>query len=167
MCGLVVQIQLKYDNTISGHGAHQRKSTANDDYDVQRHHHELPESSKVPTAFHLPEVSHQIYSETALLAYSKNTFFLTGSFWYYKTWATRLRPAQRNAITSVEIEPSYLPHLIAYPLRKSLKQRLQGALQALRHVYISRVVLAYFRRGGISGSIEDPHRDGAQGTGRC
>ena len=61
------------------------------------------ESESLPAAFHLPEVSRQVYSETATLAYQSNIWVIRamkpcGKYVY---GFTNLLPAQRNAITSV------------------------------------------------------------------
>jgi hypothetical protein len=57
---------------------------------------------KISSAFHLPQLCRQIYSETALVAFSSSTFVFDSDYLIYNTGILRLRPAQRRAITSIE-----------------------------------------------------------------
>jgi hypothetical protein len=51
--------------------------------------------------FALPRVCRQLYSETATLAYTHNVFSITSLS--FKRWREQLNPAQRDAITTLEI----------------------------------------------------------------
>jgi hypothetical protein len=73
-------------------------------------HPQQPEE-KLPSAFHLPEVCRQIYSETATLAYKLNIFVINNFHWdafeRYR-WIRKRLPAQRNAITAIAPQESVL-----------------------------------------------------------
>jgi hypothetical protein len=91
--------------------------------------------TKQPSAFHLPEVCRQIYAEVGTLAYSTNTFLSEFYSPLSMHWVKRLIPAQRDAITSVELGgvksswPGYANR------RKSLRKT---GLRNLTHCYVSR-----------------------------
>ena len=63
---------------------------------------------KIATAFHLPEVCRQIYSETALVAYSQSTFTFGAEYLNCRNCLTLLKPVQRRAIISIELDPKVL-----------------------------------------------------------
>jgi hypothetical protein len=69
-----------------------------------------PRCNIVLSAFHLPEVCRQVYSETVLLAYKHNVITVDCDIldpgWH---WPKILLPAQRNAVTSVLLVDN-LPH---------------------------------------------------------
>jgi hypothetical protein len=59
---------------------------------------------KLPSAFHLPEVCRQIYTETATLAYKLNIFVINNfqlDAFEKNRWIQKRLPAQRNAITAI------------------------------------------------------------------
>ena len=64
--------------------------------------------TKLPSAFHLPEVCRQIYSETALTAYRHNTFIIEIAHMTSRNSLVRLMAAQRRAIASVILGPNVL-----------------------------------------------------------
>jgi hypothetical protein len=77
-------------------------------------------TTKRVSAFHLPEVCRQIYSETAVLGCKLNTFVITTSHLNYKNWAIGLLPVYRRAIQSIEPDTEYLATLVdgfARPLK--------------------------------------------------
>ncbi|CAO2657085.1 Nn.00g058880.m01.CDS01 [Neocucurbitaria sp. VM-36] len=56
--------------------------------------------------FHLPKVCRRIYSETATLSYSLNTFEVCFEKGFEFAWANKLLPAQKDAVTSIALEPT-------------------------------------------------------------
>lgn len=79
---------------------------------------------RIPSAFHLPEVCRQIYSETAIAAYSKSTFVLTDDFITHPSNIKRLKAIQRRAITSIELHHGVLLcglvyHFVEMPFRQT------------------------------------------------
>jgi hypothetical protein len=96
-------------------------------------------TTSLPSAFHLPEVCRQIYSETTTLGYSLNVFAVSYTLDYYPNWATGLLPAYRKAIT--HIEPDYL-HLLE--LVAALERRpMFKALPHITHVFVSEIAMSY------------------------
>ncbi|KAJ4341963.1 beta transducin [Ascochyta clinopodiicola] len=69
--------------------------------------------TKLLAAFHLPEVSRQVYSETALTSYQQNIFMLDYRNLSTRNSVTRLMAAQRRAITKVEIGYDVLTHYLS------------------------------------------------------
>lgn len=68
--------------------------------------------TRLPAAFHLPEVCRQIYSETVLTAYQQN-IFLFEEFHMRKTRPlSHIMVAQRRAITAVKIVDTLLHKLM-------------------------------------------------------
>jgi hypothetical protein len=61
----------------------------------------LNDKNHQPTAFRLPEVCRQIYSETATLAYKLNSFIIDLDVDGNREVLMAILPAQRDAITSV------------------------------------------------------------------
>jgi hypothetical protein len=57
---------------------------------------------EMSSAFCLPQVCRQIYSETAFLAFSSSTFVIDSDYLNQNTGILRLKPARRRAITSIE-----------------------------------------------------------------
>jgi hypothetical protein len=96
---------------------------------------------KVPSAFHLPEVCRQVYSETAILGYSSNTLLLPRQHSFPRNWATGLLPAYRRAITRVEPEPRYLCELVGG--HKGLRPIKTLGLPGLITIVVSRMALSY------------------------
>ena len=87
---------------------------------------------KRPSAYHLPEVCRQVYSETATLAYKLNMFILGASQVLSPNWATMLLPAQREAITRIKPEPRYLMLLVdMYATRTHLRGQTQPSLRTI------------------------------------
>jgi hypothetical protein len=80
-------------------------------------------TTRMTSAFHLPEVCRQIYSETATLGYSLNTFIMPDEHLNYDNWATSLLPAYRKAIKTIEPEPIGLNYLMNSQLAKRLRRR--------------------------------------------
>jgi hypothetical protein len=89
-------------------------------------------------------VCRQIYSETALLPFSLNTLVVNGSIANYKNWSTALRPAQRDAIASVEISPGYMEFHLNFPDAKPLRFKPHKPLKGLNRIRISREALDCF-----------------------
>jgi hypothetical protein len=98
----------------------------------------------IPSAFHLPEVSRQIYAETATLGYKLNSFIASRGHPSYRNWATGLLPAYRKAIRQIEPDAQYLLVLInpvsMSPKLKSLQLRIFPALSS---VIISDTAMRY------------------------
>lgn len=63
----------------------------------------ISQPAPLPTAFHIPEVCRQIYSETATLAYSLNIFVLCGGA--FEVWTKQMQdfPAHMCAVQNVEM----------------------------------------------------------------
>lgn len=59
----------------------------------------------VTSAFRLPEVCRQVYSETSLMAYSQSTFTFDFDSLRLCHHLKELKPAQKQAITSIELDP--------------------------------------------------------------
>jgi len=75
------------------------------------------------SAFHLPEVCRQIYSETAVLAYKLNIFVVGfGIGRSNSKWVKSLLPAQRNAITAIAPTDSFLDDYICGGYGKTLNE---------------------------------------------
>lgn len=89
-----------------------------------------------PSAFHLPEVCRQIYAETATLGYKLSTFYFSD---IDDTWVTSLLPAQRDAITNLQLDlwkiDSYLDSLPEMTFRT--------IFPGLRRIHCSGSVLAF------------------------
>jgi hypothetical protein len=74
------------------------------------------------SAFHLPEVCRQIYSETAVLAYKLNIFIIgIGIGRSNKKWIKKLLSAQRDAITAIAPTDRFLDSYICCLNKKSIK----------------------------------------------
>jgi hypothetical protein len=81
-----------------------------------------PEERVLLSAFHLPEVCRQIYSETAILAYKLNIFVIgIGIGRSNKKWIKKLLPAQRDAITAIAPTDAFLNNHICCKNKKSMK----------------------------------------------
>jgi hypothetical protein len=98
--------------------------------------------SVVPAAFHLPEVCRQIYSETVLTSYRWNVFFIASEDTLLSTWSARLLPAQRTAVTRVQIGPRALGTYLgrsrwASNLSIAHKKSIRNKLPNLKTVLIS------------------------------
>jgi hypothetical protein len=103
---------------------------------------EYPRNSttSISSAFHLPEVCRKIYSETATLGYSLNTFVITSSHLNYNNWATGLLLAYRRAIQNIEPDPSYLESLTVRRLVRPIKSR---DFPELTTIMVSNIALDY------------------------
>ena len=113
-------------------------------------------NDKLPSAFHLPEVCRQIYSETATLAYRLNTFIADSSLLNYVNWSTRLLPAHRNAISAVEPEASFFQTWInsrAGSLRQQSFPKLQRIIVSKESM---EEVMTFFEYARRSFSLADP-----------
>jgi hypothetical protein len=109
------------------------------DWDWMSQHHYVKERRhKVLLAFHLPEVCRQLYAETAVLAYTLNTFIVDSHFLDYNTWASKLMPAQRNSIKYVVASQDFFSHHASDQHTLSLKHRAHGPLRNLCHIRIRR-----------------------------
>lgn len=64
--------------------------------------HEHRRYERVASAFHLPEVCRQIYSETALLAYRLSPFTFENMYGEHVSSVRRLKLVQKKAICSIE-----------------------------------------------------------------
>ncbi|KAJ4345258.1 uncharacterized protein N0V89_011388 [Didymosphaeria variabile] len=86
-------------------------------------------------AFHLPEVSRQIYTETATLAYPDTVFYLDTGRWgaplFVQTWSATLTPAHKDAITDISINKNYLE----YYLNES-RRSFRANLPALKRIHV-------------------------------
>jgi hypothetical protein len=98
MCGNIVQGPDFWGNQQKGGAVHTANVRPHPDFPIR--------SYRVAAAFHLPEVSRQIYSETAMLTYTSNTFAVT----YYtirnfgrskKSWPASLLLAHQRAVRTV------------------------------------------------------------------
>lgn len=74
------------------------------------------QKERLPAAFHLPEVCRQIYSETALTAYTHSTFIVGEDCLTFQNDLNFLQNAQRRAISS--IEPDY--KALAYRVKQQI-----------------------------------------------
>jgi hypothetical protein len=73
-------------------------------------------------AFHLPEVSRQVYSETATLGYKLNTFIIDFDMAGNKEHMEALLPGQREAITTLMPETHFFEAYVQDLYRKPLIQ---------------------------------------------
>lgn len=96
---------------------------------------------KKRSAFHLPGVCRQIYSETALLLYSHNTFVFLHEHFDNHSPFMDLLAAQREAVTAVELSPIALMVHFACGNSRPLRQmhlpnlkRLHVSKDAVQHV---------------------------------
>lgn len=98
-----------------------------------------------PSAFHLPEVCRQIYSETAILAYMLNTLIINGSK-YCEAWKDSLITAQKVAVRSVALaEPSWRMYV------SGLRNRsLRAGFPNVRRIEMPKYVLLLFPNDTIS-----------------
>jgi hypothetical protein len=85
------------------------------------------------STFHLPEVCRQIYAETAILAYSTNTFAL---FPLDSGWVGTLSQIQRKAITRVELNDLY-KYLHLFQFRYGMASLKNKGLIRLTHCHVS------------------------------
>jgi len=85
--------------------------------------HKKRQCEKIASAFHLPEVCRKIYSETALVAYSQSTFTFGLEYLNSRNCLTLLKPVQRRAITSIELDPEVLNHYVDDIPRNMLSDR--------------------------------------------
>lgn len=65
-------------------------------------------SKKDHSAFHLPKLCRQIYSETASLVYSQSMFTFGSEYYLFWNDITRLRPFQKEAVQSIKLSLSAL-----------------------------------------------------------
>ncbi|KAF1949429.1 hypothetical protein CC80DRAFT_271733 [Byssothecium circinans] len=110
-------------------------------YEVQGHGKPAERNYEPRSCFRLPEVSRQIYSETATLVYS-NTIFGFGlglhkNFELVRTWADGLVQAQRNAITDVSVNA-----IEFFVIRKALFSQkdlvpMRRIFPALQRIHVS------------------------------
>jgi hypothetical protein len=75
-----------------------------------------------PHAFHLPEVSRQVYFETSTLGYKLNNFIIDFDMAGNKEYMEALLPGQREAITALMPETHFFETYIHEFYRKSLVQ---------------------------------------------
>jgi hypothetical protein len=92
-----------------------------------------------PSAFHLPEVCRQIYSETTTLGYSLNVFAVSYNLNYSSNWATGLLAAYRKAITHIEPDYLYLLDLVTELERRPMFK----ALPHITHIFVSEIAISY------------------------
>ncbi|KAH7069369.1 hypothetical protein FB567DRAFT_598974 [Paraphoma chrysanthemicola] len=109
-----------------------------------------------PTAFHLPEVCRQIYSETATLAYNLNTFILEFDIGGNKDLIKNLLPAQKNAIRSVMPQSIFFERYVAYKDSDVHKNTFRATLPHLRRVEVPEDALSLITT--FNGSTIDPAR---------
>ncbi|KAF3001953.1 hypothetical protein E8E13_007220 [Curvularia kusanoi] len=100
------------------------------------------QSEDLASAFHLPEVCRQIYSEIALVAYSMSTFAFGTEYLRSRNGISSLKPVQRRAITSVELEPWGLGCCFRRPNYKLIKDTYFPNLERL---IISKAALEYVK----------------------
>ena len=106
----------------------------------------LPQSEKLPSAFHLPEVCRQIYAETGVLAYSRSTFAVGISYLSYRNGISRLAPVQRRAITSIELSPAAIRACV---YERRMFKPLKTYFPHLRVVVVSRLALEVVQLGWL------------------
>lgn len=116
---------------------------------------------KLQTAFHLPEVCRQVYSETALTAYQQSTFIFENHHMTTRNAITHLMAAQRRAIESVQVTPAVLRiHLSKDFLQRHKPLTHKHKLPNLKTIVVPRAALGYLRWWPwISKSIPDPRGD--------
>ena len=101
------------------------------------------------SAFHLPEVCRQIYTETATLAYHGTIFYFPKREKVSKEinkWSRGLLPAQRNAITDIAVKGSGIADYFRCKSSSPLLDSLPGLERV--HIYeidcIFRVISLYW-----------------------
>jgi hypothetical protein len=112
------------------------------------------DATRLPSAFHLPEVSRQIYAETATLGYKLNRFIVSIEHLNYKNCATGLLPAYRKAIIQIEPDPEYLQYL-ANPRCRPLKLRTFPGLSSIIISDAAMTYIAIRRRPGPRQELRD------------
>lgn len=113
--------------------------------------------TKVLSAFHLPEVSRQIYSETVLTSYKENVF-AGGDYHFWERKSTcQLNAAQRGAITVLELTvESMIYESVYFALQQILVKpnELLRVLPNLRAFIISKYALRFislrYQHHGVS-----------------
>lgn len=115
--------------------------------------------TKIPSAFHLPETCRQIYSETALSAYSHSTFTFGIEFLNYHNGITRLKAVQRRAIKSVEPSPNATPHCFGTDSRFS-KPLKRTYFPNLSTFVVGRLAFEFVQRGAVEEILS--HNDVSQ-----
>jgi hypothetical protein len=113
---------------------------------ISQSHYVKERRDKVLIAFHLPGVCRQLYAETAVLAYTLNTFTVDSEFLNYNTWASKLVPAQRNSIKYVVVSQDFLSYHVSDQPTLSLKRRSYDPLRDLCHIRIPRDAREQFLR---------------------
>lgn len=119
-----------------------------------------PGPTRVLSAFHLPEVCRQIYSETALISYGENVFDLTFIDLHSGSSMSRLMSAQRRAITTLKPDPRYLCSLPQdagvwshfKPIRKFLPNVRLLIVTPLAMKAVQLYHIQYTDRTGMAGS---------------
>jgi hypothetical protein len=95
------------------------------------------------SAFHLLQVCRQVYTETATLAYSTNTFLIGLHPDGPLSWIRALSLVQREAITRVELEWYYWYH---QGIQNRVSLRSKGLVK-LTHCHVSIGVQQQLKRG--------------------
>jgi hypothetical protein len=125
------------DGRLKGYTVDMRKPVLTERDTAPKYPYSKYRRDKVPLAFCLPEVCRQIYSETAVLAYTLNTFIIDSSFCTSDTWASKLLPAQRNSIKYILLPASFSSYHILDDYAPAFKRRAYAPLQNLRHIRTS------------------------------
>ena len=99
-------------------------------------------ATKQKSAFHLPEVCRQIYSETATLAYSINTFLLSRRGEHPEGgWAKKLTAGQRNAISSVQMNNEDLEPF----LRTNREPLTEKVFPNLKRIWVTEATMRHYK----------------------
>lgn len=96
----------------------------------------------VASAFHLPEVCRQIYSETTLASYRENIFLCEDGYFNSKSPMYQFMDVQAEAITTLEIDLRMLYRMIGItgefrPFRKNSNWGILSVLPNVRVVVIT------------------------------
>lgn len=99
----------------------------------------------VLSAFHLPEVCRQIYTETATLAYLGNIFHLQHSYLdgyeFFQEWSDGLIPAQRDAVMDIAVAEEFMEsYFFDYP-----DSLFRDGLPGLKRVHLRDCDLCVFK----------------------
>lgn len=113
----------------------------------------LREPTKIPSAFHLPETCRQIYSETALSAYSHSTFTFGREFLNSRNGITRLKAVQRKAIKSVELSPDATAHCVETKDLRFIKPLKRTYFPNLGTFVVGRLAFELVQRWGVEGML--------------
>ncbi|KAH7076356.1 hypothetical protein BKA63DRAFT_564750 [Paraphoma chrysanthemicola] len=118
----------------------------------------LSPKDKTPqsTAFHLPEVCRQIYSETATLAYALNTFIIDFDTGGNKDLIKNLLPAQKNAIRSVMPQFIFFERYVACEYGDVYKRSFKAIIPHLKRVEVPKDAIRLIKT--FNGSRVDPAR---------